>query len=400
MADPSLIYDKRAEMDAADECGFHALLIGVSDYANLTGPDDPPGVGLRSLQKLDFPARSAFRLAAKLKQLDAQNRLWRPLKTIRLLTAPSALELANDPALAAAGGATASWKAIHDALYAWRADVARSEDELSLFYFGGHGIRRSLEESILLASDFLEQPGPQLAKSFRLSNVRNGMVPSDEFPDIGRYQFYFVDACRDKPDGLDQLDDTQTPKIFDAALNHFDNRKAPTFFATPPGGFAAGRAGEETYFTAALEWALENASFNREIVNGRDAPVWPMTAQSLKAGLEFADPKLTGRVELTGLISDPILCFRHDPPSLELKVSIAPSALRSKIKHAKLIELETGTETDLPGHAVDDPCRIDMAAGFYRIEVEPANGAFAPVRTGVVPLNIRLKMPWPLRIAG
>lgn len=400
MADPSLIYDKRAELGAAGKCGFHALLIGVSDYTHLIGPDDPPGEGLEALQKLDFPARSAFRLADKLKQLDAQQRLWRPLKTIRLLTAPSALEKANDPALAAAGGAPATWEAIHDALYAWRDDVAQGEDELSLFYFGGHGIRRSPEESILLASDILKKPGAQLAKAFRLSNVRNGMAPSDEFPNIGRYQFYFVDACRDKPEGLDELDDTQTPKIFDAALNHFDNRKAPTFFATLPGGFAAGKAGEETYFSRALEWALENASFNRENVGGQDAPVWPMTAQSLKAGLEFADPNLAGRVELTGLISDPILCFRHDPPSLELKVSIAPPALRPQIKHARLIELETGTETDLPGHDIDDPCRVGLVAGFYRIEVEPANGAFAPVKTGIVPLNIRLKMPWPLRIGG
>ncbi|HEY0625863.1 MAG TPA: caspase family protein [Allosphingosinicella sp.] len=400
MLDPSLIYDKRAELNAAGKCGFHALLIGVSDYANLSEPNDLPGPGLHALQKLDFPARSAFRIATKLKQLDAQQRLWRPLKTIRLLTAASPLELTNDPELAAAGGAPANWKAIHDALYAWRDDVAKGEDELSLFYFCGHGIRRSLEESILLASDFLEKPGPQLAKSFRLSNVRNGMAPSDEYPNIGRYQFYFVDACRDKPDGLDQLDDTQTPKIFDAALNHFDNRKAPTFFATPPGGLAAGKAGEETYFIKALEWALENASFNRENVDGKDTPIWPTTAQSLKAGLEFADPNLAGRVELTGLISDPILCFRLDPPSLELKVSIAPPALRPSIKHARLIELETGAETDLSGYEVDDPCRVSVVAGFYRIEVEPADGAFQPVKTSIVPLNIRTKMPWPLRIGG
>lgn len=377
---------------------MHALLIGVSEYSNLKGADEPAGSGLYALQKLDFPARSAFRISESLKELDAQARLYRPLKTIRLLLAPSARELNDDPALAAVQFAPADWASIHDALYAWRQDVAEGEDELSLFYFGGHGIRRSLEESILLASNFLEKPGSQLAKGFRLSNVRNGMAPSDEFPNIGRYQFYFIDACRDKPEGLDQLDDTDTPKIFDAALNHFDSRKAPVFFATPTGGLAAGTAGQQTYFSKALQWALENGSFGREVIGGRSKPVWPVTAQSLKAGVEFADSNLAGRIELTGLISDPILCFSHDPPSLELKMSIAPPALRPSIAHARLVDIDTGAHTDVPGPGTEDPCSVKVAAGFYRIEVDPTDESFPPFRTGTMSLNVKLKMPWPLVI--
>jgi len=394
----ALIFDKRTKLEGDGVAGMHALLIGVSDYPNLPGPDDPPGNGLQALQKLDFPARSALLIAEKLKALNKQARLFRPLKTIRLLLAPSAREIADDKALAKAKYASADWQSIHDALYAWRDDVAVGEDELALFYFGGHGIRRSLEESILLASDFLKKPGSQLSKAFRLSNVRNGMAPSDEFPHIGRHQFYFVDACRDKPDGLDQLDDTDTPKIFDAALNHFDSRKAPIFFATPTGGLAAGKAGQQTYFSKALEWALDNGSFGRETVTGVDTPVWPVTAQSLKAGLEFVDSNLAGLIELTGLISDPVLCFRHDPPSLELKVSIAPSALRPSIAHARLVDIDSGKTIDVPGPGINDPCCVEVAAGFYRLEVEPANTSFQALKTNTILLNVALKMPWPLVI--
>jgi hypothetical protein len=396
--DPALIYDRRAKLDAEGKAGMHALLIGVSDYPHLPSSDDPPEPGLRALQKLEFPARSARLIAEKLTQLNDQERLFRPLKTIRLLLAPSTREEAADKALAKAKYAPADWQSIHDALYEWRADVAKGEDELALFYFGGHGIRRSLEESILLASDFLRKPGSQLARAFRLSNVRNGMAPSDEFPSIGRHQFYFVDACRDKPDGLDQLDDTDTPKIFDAALNHFDSRKAPIFFATPAGGMAAGTSGQQTYFSKALEWALDNGSFGRETVAGLAAPVWPVTAQSLKAGLEFADANLAGRIELTGLISDPVICFRHDPPSLELKLSIAPSALRPSIARARLVDIDSGKATDVPCAGVDDPCRVEIAAGFYRLEVEPADNSFTALRTSTMLLNVKLKMPWPLVI--
>ncbi|HJT15616.1 MAG TPA: caspase family protein, partial [Dongiaceae bacterium] len=254
--DRSLVLDLRQDVPGP---GMHAILIGVSEYEYLPGIEDPGEEGLKALKKLASPALSAFRFEQKLVALNLAGQLPKPLKTVRLLLAPSAYELASEPGIANRGAAPTKVN-IKTALRAWRQSMAESSEAVGLFYFGGHGIRRALEESILLAADFLDPEEVQLENCFRLSNVRAGMVPSVTFPDIGRTQFYFVDACRDKPDALDTMDDTQTPKIFDAALNTLDDRKAPIYFATYAGGFAAGNPGEETYFYKAIDWALDHAS--------------------------------------------------------------------------------------------------------------------------------------------
>ncbi len=389
--DLSLVVDQRAEIAGP---GLHVLLIGISDYAFLRPPDEPPGEGLAALTQLASPALSAFRFRAKLEALDHDGRLPWKLKTLRMLLAPSAAELAAEPALAGAAAA-ANRLEIRDALRLWRDDMAESRDGCGLFYFGGHGIRRALEESILLAGDFLNPADEiELENAFRLSNVRAGMAPSQKYPEIGRTQFYFVDACRDKPDALDALDDTQTPKMFSASLNTLDDRKAPIYFATYVGGLAAGNPGEETYFYKAIDWALEHAS--PESASAGNAEIWPVTAFSLKAGIERQNSLFAGRVELTGLIGNPIICFRTDPPTFDVKISIAPEALRPSVATARLVEINRDESIDLPGGS--DPRIASIRAGLYRLEVEASDTAFPRVRTNAVRLAFDYQMPWEIRV--
>ena len=389
-ADPSLVVDRRAELAAP---GLHAILIGVSDYDYLPPHDEPPGEGLEALKKLGSPALSAFRFRQQLEQLDALKRLRHPLKTVRLLTAPSPMEIATEPALEGAAQ-RANFDAIKKALRAWRRDVAEAKEAAGLFYFGGHGIRRTRDESILLASDFLDPDEVKLGHAFRLSNVRDGMVPSGEFPNIGRTQYYFIDACRDKPDALDTLDTTETPKIFDAALNLPDDRQAPIYFATYSGGLAAGVIGKETYFYLAVAWALEHAS--REAVADANGEVWPVSAQSLKDGIERANGLFAGRLEMTGAVGNPEICFRPDPPSFDMQVSIAPETLRPSVARAWLIEINRDEEVDLPPPA--DPRVATIKAGFYRLEVESADAAFQHVKTNAVRLAFDYRVPWSVKV--
>ncbi|MET0180053.1 MAG: caspase family protein, partial [Novosphingobium sp.] len=302
MADPALILDRRPALGGKP--GLHLLLIGVSDYANLPSADDPPGEGLAALKQLRSSALSALALLRKIEEIDAAGRLVRPLATVRLLHSPSADELALKPELATIGGAPALWDDIANALSAWRDDVATHRDNQAMFYFCGHGVRRSLEESILLTADFLRPGRPKLSKAFRLSNIRNGMCPGPSFPEIGRDQFFFIDACREKPDALDTLDTTETPKIFDAELGGLDDRRAPVFFATMTGGLAAGLPAQPTFFADALIWSLDNGSFGPTRLDGHGT-VWTMTAPSLKVGIEASSALLDSRVELTGLVADP-----------------------------------------------------------------------------------------------
>ncbi|KTE39770.1 MULTISPECIES: caspase family protein [unclassified Sphingopyxis] len=401
MADASLIVDRRTDMGS--EPGLHAILIGISDYSNLKDPDSPPGEGLAALKKLQSAALSAWQVSEKLRALDAESRLVRRLKTLRLLVAPSVIELDAQPALAGAGGADPNRENIRTALIDWRKDVAQSRNEQALFYFSGHGIRRSLEETILLARNFLDaNEDVELNLAFNLRNIYNGMVPSARFPDIGRDQFYFIDACRDKPDALDQLEDTQTPKIFKTDLGTYDDRKAPILFATKTGGVAAGNSGEATYFAKALLWSLDHGSFGATDMVGIGA-IWPISAQSLKAGVEAADELFENRIELTGLVADPVLCFRRDAPSLRFKLALQPGDAVARVEKVTLIELNHKTESEIPstqrssGETIWDS---SIPAGYYRLVVSEKSKVDPMATSGIEFLSIQRKMPWTFTIAG
>ena len=391
-----LILDRRTEL--AGKPGLHVVLIGVSDYSFLPDADDPPGPGLKALRKLRSSAMTVKALASKLQALDAANRLCRQLATIRLLVAPSPEEVAADPTLAA-GLVPPTMENIELALLEWRADVATLRENQALFFFSGHGVRRSLEESILLAQDFLKPPYAEMSRSFRLSNIRNGMVPSLKFAEIGREQFYFVDACRDKPDALDSFDPIDPPAVFTADLNIYDDRKAPIFFATTVGGVAAGEPGKPTYFGNALLWALENGSFGKQAVPGVQGSVWPVNASSLKAGIEAADALFDARVELTGLVSNPVLCFRRDAPKMTLKIALEPSQLKRYVDHLTLTEMNTNMATNFAPTADQDHVLMDIAAGQYRMTVAPASAELAPSSSEITYFSIQVPMPWTFDLA-
>lgn len=397
VSDPLLILDNRAAL--AGKPVMHAVLIGVSDYTNLPDADDPPGDGLLALRKLRSSAMTVVRLADKLRALDAAGRLVRPLATIRLLVAPSAVEIAAEPALG--GQFTAPTIAnIELALLDWRDDVAQLRDNQAVFFFSGHGIRSSLEESILLAQDFLQPRFAEMSRSFRLSNIRNGMVPSQKFSEIGREQFYFVDACRDRPEALNGIDPIDPPAIFTADLNIYDDRKAPIFFATTTGGIAAGEPGKPTFFGNAMLWAMENGSFGKQPVPNITGSVWPVNASSLKAGIEVADALFDARVELTGLVSNPVLCFRRDAPEMILKVALEPADLKAEVATLSITEMNTNLQTDFVPVATDAQVLIPITAGQYRMTARAVSNRFAPTSSEITYFSIQVPMPWTFELSG
>jgi hypothetical protein len=392
MADDSLVVDNRAALGAAP--GLHAILIGVSDYANLAGPDDPAGEGLQALKKLESAAICASSLADKIKALDAQGRLFRPLKTLRLLIAPSATEL-EDAGVAAAGGAVPTRANIQQALEAWREDVGAGQKEMSLFYYGGHGLRE-MEDNLLLASDFLAPGADPLAAAFKLSSIRNGMTSSEAYPNMGLDQFYFIDACREQSDILETLPIREPPPVFAPSLNNMtDKRRAPLYFATPNGGIALSDAGVLSGFTRALVIALDHAAPAKRWNEEKERMDWPINATSLKNGIQYLDSayKGEGKVELTGLISNPVLCYSLDPPELTLKLRFAPSPIRGKVESVSLIRKQD-QPIPVPGKPEDDPRLVKISPGMYSFELIPKEGAFAnPYAIEEVYISIDLPTP-------
>jgi Caspase domain len=396
--DPSLIVDRSTELAATP--GLHAIIIGVSEYQFLPGVEETPGVDFAALKKLQSSALSAWMMAQKIIALDREKRLKRPLKTLRLLLAPSALEFAKEPVLAASGAPMPNRDAISDAVWAWRDNVSVSKEEQALFFFSGHGVGRLREESILLAEDFLQPHRKDLENAFNFRNIFNGMVPSKEFPTMGREQFYFVDACRDKPDALDKLETTDSHDIFDPALGSYDYRVAPSYFPTATGGVAAGVPGEPTFFTEALLWALDNASHDKVEITGIDGEVWPITAESLKDGFEAANSMFHDRIVLGEMAGDPMLCFARETPRLSLTIALKPETVHDKIDKVLLCDLQNAIDTEISRKAANVPWESEVSAGFYKVQVHGKANTFPLFNSGMMFVRVGLPMPHGVTIGG
>lgn len=397
MPDP-LVIDNRVP-GAAPTPGLHVICIGVSNYQNLVSSDEPAGDGFRQLKKLRSSAISAMQILDKIVDLDSQHRLFKPLATARLLLAPSQLEIDADARLATQG-AGATIIDIIKALNAWRKDVALNRDNQALFFFSGHGMRRSPDESIVLASDFLEEGLPMLRNAFNTANVRSGMAPGHAFEEIGRQQFYFVDACRDMPEALAGIDSTDTSKIFDIDLNSLDDRAAPIFFPTVTGGQAYGVAGKPTFFTQALLWAMEHGAIDKRRLDGIEGSVWPVNADSLKLGIIAANPMFAGRLELKGSVGNAILCHRATPPELKLKLSLSPLVWSQKVTSVVMCEVNRDVEFTISSQGQCGPFEQSISAGMYQAKVRPALRKPGRSKSEVVALTIQSEMPWIFDLVG
>jgi hypothetical protein len=396
----SLVIDNRATVQGP---GLHALIVGVSEYTNLPNHDDPPDPATWDLKKLGAPALSAFRLMKWLEQPGLM--LSRPLKTCRVLLSPSKAELAIEPALpaflaahAAAGQnngvPSATRDEFQEAAIAWRDDAKDDPENVTFFYFGGHGIQLGPEEAIMIFADIFDKKGPTLSRCARFSNLRNGMAPSAEFDNIANRQFYFVDCCRYMPEPAKDLYNPQVPEVFEVTLNTLDRREAPVFFATVDGSIATGWRGQETVFAKALLHALKNGADDAEedVVSG--SFVYPVRATSLKVAIEsyILRNDLDQDVVLSSLVKDPVLVNLTSPPQIDLEVEILPPSLLGKCGVGLLDEQQTALFQENPWKT-SPIAKQSVPAGAYQIQITSNLLRRNPYSKMTI-INNRSKIPW------
>jgi hypothetical protein len=259
----SLVYDRREELAGQPAC--HALIVGISDYAHLGGPGQPPGE--YSLRKLDSAALTAFRMCQWL--LKRKDDLSAKLATCRLLLAPSRKEMEVEPALSSLPH-DCTYDALEEAALAWREDCRLNKKHLAFFHYSGHGVQRTAEDSILLTQRFGRPGFNPMREAVSLMNIFGGMAQTAESPDMAMAQLYFVDACRSFPQELKDFDVNDPQKIFKINLgNGRDDRHAPIFFGSVPDSNAYGRVGKTSVFGEALLQCLEIAADIREDSDGK-----------------------------------------------------------------------------------------------------------------------------------
>jgi hypothetical protein len=182
--------------------GTFAVIIGVSRYRHLKGgtaPTDPQGKAwiaeAAELGQLHVSAVTAFQT---FNWLAGQYRHDAPLARCWLLLAPTALE---EPLLTLPGGGAARWAEPSlqncDAAIRWwsetmgRLPAAAAAQSRGLFFFSGHGLESTQERQLLLPSDYLAAPQPNINAAISTSNLRYGLGSLKV-----NQQLFFVDACR------------------------------------------------------------------------------------------------------------------------------------------------------------------------------------------------------------
>jgi hypothetical protein len=377
----ALVIDNRAAVQGP---GVHALIIGVSDYLNLPDAGEPSSEATWSLNKLTSPTLSAFKVFDFIRTTG----LRLPLKTVRLLLSPSQVELNAEPALAAAGATRANRAALDKFAADWRNDAAARPDDMTLFYFAGHGTQRGPEEAVLMLEDFLTGASP-LGRCFEIGNVRGGMAPSPTFPNIALTQFYFVDACMDRNAKLKTFVNPTVPEVFGVELNVVDRRAAPLMYSTVDGAIALGRSGKPSHFAEALVLALQRAAEEPDDATGQ----WPVTTLTMKSSLDFYYTKhqLGTLVKMGSIVGSPVIRFLAGPPDVDISIEVQPDSLGTPLGIGLLDE----NNVAVPGNpAAKMKFELTVKAGFYRVQVDSLRLASSPYRSQLKFVTRATLKPW------
>jgi hypothetical protein len=234
--------------------GMHALVIGVGGYAHLEGGsgteiEDPLRYG--NLGQLTSPPRSALAFANWLR--DSNRDRWKaPLATIEVLISPAPSD--PDPSGSGLTFADAKIDGIHDAFDAWKKRCGSNADNVSVFYFCGHGLQS--EEQILLASDFGRYSN-HFRGAFAFDSTREAFVQC-----MPKTQCFFIDACREVTVGVVEnlggatAEPLMKPQTYEPRRCEHDL----TLQSSAPFETAFAPRDDVSYFTTALMDALQGGA--------------------------------------------------------------------------------------------------------------------------------------------
>lgn len=290
----------RPVAESGDPC-THALVIGVSRYDYLPQKPDFTDKLSLGLAQATTPASSALRFAEWLR--DEYYQPEAPLGTIRLLLSASAAEKQVNPTMGAVEAAVLPPTAdnVEQAIAEWWRDSSRNRHHVTILYISGHGIQTSKEGSIVLLQDFKhpDDSARLLKRAIDVQGVREGMSSGSA---AGR-QFYFIDACRIRPDLFKEFYavrpgitiDVASEGAADVSAVHFGASSGTSALGDPANGTLFGYAlldclHGEAYTSTPEGWAVTQASLIAKLKSRVDELAARYDAdQKVSAGGEFID---------------------------------------------------------------------------------------------------------------
>ena len=344
--------------------GTHALIIGVSRYRHLEGGPAESERGLSwEMGQLSAAAASASQvagwLATRYHNPDA------PLATLRVLLSPQPDETL-DPQIARhvrAARHRATRKNVEAALAAFRDDVARDPRNTAFVYIAGHGVQLTRDDTIVLLEDVGDPAHlTMLHGAIDAAGCHAGMAA----PVIPATQFWFIDACRQRPQIAERFERLPGALTLDRPLTE---PVSPCYLAAGRQELAFARPGERTLFCEALLDALDGG-----VSDGPTAtcPSWYVSSYSLYRYLKETVGKLAsedGEVQTVFLKGDPSDGVVHRlpaPPRVALRVELRPQAAAGVTSASLLLDAR------IPVRRVPRrwPLVMRLPAGLYLLNLK------------------------------
>ena len=340
--------------------GTHALVIGVSHYPFASGPAATPDGSSFDLVDLSSAARSASEFAAWL--LEEYLHPGAPLASLRVLLSPADGERIH-PSIAnrLSDDHAATSAAVRADLAAFRADCSRSPDDVAVVYIAGHGVQVSKLGAIVLLEDF-GAPGQLnlLDGAIDVLGCHDGL----DAEGCAGQQFWFVDACRQRPAVAKRFEDLSGgPITLDRRTGAVPS--TPLFLAASTREAAFAEIGATTLFSQALLWALRGAA-----AMGPDdlCDRWHVKTSSLLDRLRPKVDELAGRfdvvqtVDVAGRPNPGVAQQFAAPPDVDVSVELAPADAVAETTAELLLGGRTPVPTT-PGW----PLVTRIPAGLYSL---------------------------------
>ncbi len=391
----TLVFDERNNLQG--QPGLHALIAGVSAYPHLPGGTGRAAPNYFGMQQLSSAALTAYKVYQWL--LNRQRNLPAQLATCRLLLSPSPAELDAEPSLRGFAHPCTKENFCRMATD-WRTDASSHKENVTLFYFVGHGVQRSKNDQILLLEDFGDGIGGTLDKSFDSNNLFYGMSSSVSLANMAETQFYFIDACRVLPSKFKDFERMTVPDVFDVDLSGREKRRATIFYAAVPDSKAYGLRGDQTIFSKALFYCLDRAGqlYQHEIDK------WCVSVYSLAQALssyikDINDIHGTDQdFSFMHYSEDTIIHALDGPPPVDTILEIYPDEALPfvTIEVREIRDDQDQTVWELSAPLTPHPYQRELPAGVYKIcaRINPPNSSFVDYTKSslVRPLRTNWKM--------
>jgi len=352
--------------EVLDQPGTHVLVIGVSAYRHFEDGETPTGQGeLLGMGQLTGPARSASDIAAWFLDANGYRNTQAPLASLRVLLSPGEDEAIN-PALDGYADriGTATLAEVDAAFNELRAASVGHVKNVIVVYVAGHGVQLSKDGAVVLLHDCGAHP----AQILRGAVDMVGVYRSFDHPDTAQTQFWFVDACRQRPEVASRFESLSRALTYDEPAGR--SAASNLFLSAITGRPAYVRPEGQTLFCEALLWVLSGKAAATPRANVSD--YWHVSSGSLMDGLPARVKALAeaeGASQTVDCAVRSTVAFHEfeSPPPVAITIALQPEAAAAGCV-GSLRHDERGTIRD---NVNQWPMLDTVEAGIYEVAVTP-----------------------------